>query len=87
MERNTTALETLHVDNIASLKHRGFREVDLKDVSFEQVAKAAGVHLKIEGRLVKVKDREGWQVFTDDYYYTGTRFLFGELETRTGVIS
>jgi len=70
---------------LAALKRGGFREVELSNVSFENVASAAGVRITMEGRKVVVVDGKGKQSFTDDCYWTGMRWLFRELELKTGV--
>lgn len=70
---------------LAALKRGGFREVELKNVSFENVAAAAGIKVAFDGRKVTVTDCNGTQRFKDDCYWTGTRWLFRDLELRTGV--
>lgn len=70
---------------LAALKRGGFREVELKNVSFDNIASAAGVKVSLVGRKVTVTDCKGVQKFTDDCYWTGMRWLFRDLELRTGV--
>lgn len=86
MKKEGGAVLGKNVRLLAALKGGGFREVDARNVSLGDALESAGVHMTVEGRRVKITDSQGSYEFTDDFYWTGCRWMFGDFLSRSGLI-
>ena len=59
---------------LAAQMVNGFEVVSLERGTVFDQLKILGVNLQIEGRNVKIQDLEGEFSYTDDYYYTATKY-------------
>lgn len=76
---------TKEIRFMVALKHGGFKQVGKTGVGLVDVLKGLGVHLSVNGRSVVLTQNGNIQSFTDDFYWSGLRFILSEVLEATQV--